>query len=776
MRLPNGLVAEGGWALVEDRFDPAAVIPTGSAFMVGNGHLGYRGTFEEWDADRFVATIVAGTYDLADGTWRELVNAPNGLYLTLQGPDDQPIGVADATPEAYERRLDLHRGVFSRRHAAPVGNGRVVVESERFASLTRRRLLAQRTRLTAEAPVTIEVCAGIDGRVWDLHGPHLTTMQPVEVDGAETLALEGRTAERDLPVVVAERLGITGRPPVSTTGAADPDGRRVVRRMTVSLDTGESVEFDKLVFVATGFEADDPRAVIEADLAALEGVGYDGLRDEHVAAWAAFWADADVVVEGDPEAQTALRFCLYQNRIAARADADHLPLGARGLSCQAYQGAAFWDQEIYNLPAFLFTRPEIARNLLVYRWKTLDGARRKAARLGCRGAYFAWISGDTGDELCPTHFFKDVLTGRPIRTHFGDRQIHVSPDVVYAIWQYWRATGDLGFVRDHGAEIAFEVARFLRSWAYRHEERGRYEILRVLGPDEWHEDIDNNAYTNWIAAFALDQAVAIHHRLAREAPASLAALAERIGLDRAEVDAWADMAERLYRPAPDPETGLIAQFDGFFDLEDVAPPTVAARLLDPAEYWGGTHGVAVETQVSKQADVVQLMALLPDRFDAETIRANWHYYEPRCQHGSSLSAIAHAIAAARMGDTRAAYAYFIKGATVDLYATQKAMTGGTFIGGIHTAACAGAWQVAVQGFAGLDLTDDALVLDPALPEGWDRLAFRLAYRGDRLSVEVTPTATTVTADPDNAGMLDLILAGRRTTLHPGGTARGGPPE
>jgi len=354
---------------------------------------------------------------------------------------------------------------------------------------------------------------------------------------------------------------------VSGTGEADADGRRVLRRMTVSLDTGESVAFDKLVFIATGFETDDPHGVLEADLAALQGVGYDALRDEHVAAWVAFWADADVVVEGDPEAQAALRFCLYQNRIAARADADHLPLGARGLSCQAYQGAAFWDQEIYNLPAFLFTRPEIARNLLVYRWKTLDGARRKAARLGCRGAYFAWISGDTGDELCPTHFFKDVLTGRPIRTHFGDRQIHVSPDVVYAIWQYWRATGDLGFVRDHGAEIAFEVARFLRSWAYFHEERGRYEILRVLGPDEWHEDIDNNAYTNWIAAFALDQAVTIHRRLAREAPASLAALAERIGLDRAEVEAWADMAERLYRPAPDPETGLIAQFDGFWEQD-----------------------------------------------------------------------------------------------------------------------------------------------------------------------------------------------------------------
>ena len=345
MRLPNGLVAEGGWALVEDRFDPAAVIPTGSAFMVGNGHLGYRGTFEEWDAERFVATIVAGTYDLADGTWRELVNAPNGLYLSIRGPDDQPMGVADATPEAYERRLDLKRALFSRRYATMAGNGRLAVETERFASLARPRLLAQRTRLTAEAPVTLEVTTGIDGRVWDLHGCHLPEMTPVDIDGAATLALEGRTAERGIPVTVAQHLTVDGPPPVADGAAVAQDGRRVLRRMTVSLDAGDSIAFDTLVFVADGFDGADPAAKLEAELTAATALGYDALRAEHEAAWAAFWHDADVVIEGDEEAQTAIRFCLYHNRIATAAEADHLPLGARGLSCQAYQGAAFWDQE-----------------------------------------------------------------------------------------------------------------------------------------------------------------------------------------------------------------------------------------------------------------------------------------------------------------------------------------------------------------------------------------------------------------------------------------------
>ena len=214
------------------------------------------------------------------------------------------------------------------------------------------------------------------------------------------------------------------------------------------------------------------------------------------------------------------------------------PIGARGLSCQAYQGAAFWDQEIYNLPAFLFTEPEIARSLLVYRHRTLDGARRKAARLGYDGAYYAWISGATGDELCPDYFFDDVLTGRPIRNHFNVWQMHVAPDIVTTIARYVEVTGDLDYLLDHGAEIAFEVARFLHSFVRYDDWRDMYHCIRLLGPDEWHENVDDNAFTNYQTQAALEFAVQTYELLGYVTSRPACDLSVRLSLVGDEVEGW----------------------------------------------------------------------------------------------------------------------------------------------------------------------------------------------------------------------------------------------
>jgi trehalose/maltose hydrolase-like predicted phosphorylase len=435
--------------------------------------------------------------------------------------------------------------------------------------------------------------------------------------------------------------------------------------------------------------------------------------------------------------QASLRFCAYHNRIATPAHTDHLPIGARGLSCQAYQGAAFWDQEVYNLPAFLFTEPEVARRLLVYRHKTLDGARRKAARHGYDGAFYAWISGDTGDELCPDVFFADVLTGRPIRNHFNIWQIHVSPDVVTTIEQYLRVTGDQQFIVDHGAEIVFEVARFVRSRVLLDERHGTFHCIRLLGPDEWHGNVDDNAFTNYQVHATLDFAVRTHRWMAEHAPDALAALHESLALDPAEVAAWTRVRDHIYLPEPDPESGLIEQFDGFFELEDVSPDELRTRLLHPQEYWGWPNGIAVRTQVSKQADVPVLLWQHRGRFSDDEVEANYRYYEPRCAHGSTLSHPPFGFAAVRVGDLDKAIEHFRQTATVDLLTTAHAVVGGTFIGGIHTAACAGAYQLAVMGFGGLDVVDGRLSIGPVLPPDWTVLRYPVAFRGRELSVTVT---------------------------------------
>jgi kojibiose phosphorylase len=383
---------------------------------------------------------------------------------------------------------------------------------------------------------------------------------------------------------------------------------------------------------------------------------------------------------------------------------------------------------------FIYTQPEIARNILNYRYQTLDGARHKAHRLGYQGAFYAWTSGKTGKELFPDFFFTDVLTGRKIRNHFNDWQIHISPDIVYALWQYYQATKDDDFLYDQGAEIVFEVARFLFSHAFFKKGKNRYEFIRLLGPDEYHENVDNNAFTNYQAHFALQKAVALYKQMEETAPAAFKAITEKIHLTAEEVAGWQDMVDLLYLPQPDEDSLLIEQFDGYFQLEDIKPEQLRERLIDPNEYWGWPNGIAVHTQVLKQADVVQLLAL-HDLFPESVVRDNYDYYEPRTEHGSSLSPSVHALVACKANHPETAYRYFKESATIDLYhRSKKVVSGDSFLGGIHTAACGVTWEIIVKGFAGFHWGNDSLVFHPHLPKNWQSLTFNLIIRGRTLTI------------------------------------------
>jgi len=750
VELKNNLTTETGWEIAEKTFDPDQLVTTGSNFMMGNGYLGYRGTMAEWEADRYTACIVSDTYDQV-GDYRELCNVPNGLFTRLFAKGER-LSLFTGETSDYVRRLDLRYGLYSRSQTWQGSLGHTVrIDTERFASYDNVHLMAMRYRFQVEERAKVVVFTGIDGNVWNLNGEHFKTYEPSIAQ--DLLLLETVTGESGITIDVAEGVTVLG--PQPQVEEIIQSRRRILRRLYFYLDPGEAVILDKVVAIYTSNDVAEPRQRAAAATRSAKEAGYETLKERHQAAWDAVWAISDVEIEGDLEDQTLTRFNLYQNIIATPTHA-RLPIGARGLSCQVYQGAAFWDQEIFNLPMFLYTRPEVARNILAYRHDTLDGARKKAKRLGYYGAFYAWTSGKTGEELFPDFFFTNVLTGRKIRNHFNDWQIHISPDIVYAIWQYYRVTGDWDFVVDYGAEIAFEVAQFLVSHAYFKKDKGRYEFVRLLGPDEYHENVDNNAFTNYQAQFALQTTVALYEAMCERTPETLASLFQRLDLGTEDVETWRDMADRIYLPQPDPETLVIEQFDGYFDLEDVHPETLRERLLDPEEYWGWPNGVAVRTQVLKQADVLQLLALHPDRFPVEVMRANYDYYEPRTEHGSSLSPSVHALIASRAGYQGESYTYFKRAATIDLYnASKKVMSGGAFLGGIHTAACGAVWQMIVQGFAGFRMEEDSILLAPALPTHWERLAFKLIIGGNLLEIEIEQDQVGVTAAERNEGDVTL---------------------
>ncbi len=752
-----------GWEVVDTAPTPDRGVATGSCFLVGNGYLGYRGTRPEQRATDFVGCVLTDTYDMADGVWRELCTVPNGLFVEIE-LDGATLDFAPDRDAHVE--LTMETGEVTHAWFGRTDSGRTaLVSMRRFASLAELHVVAQQVMVIPDQACEVSVSAGIDDAVWSLNGDHFASVSTaIEHDVVTSRCVTG---ERAVEIAVASAVDVEGLPPAPGPTAPSRGERGIsARRWSGRVDAGATVIVRSTMAVASTNDDDvdtDPLAVAVEAARDVSADGYRAALAASAARWASFWSTADVRIEGDPAAQAALRFSIYHNRIALPAHSDRLPVGARGLSCQAYQGAAFWDQEMFNLPAVLFVAPDIARRLLVYRWRTLDGARRKSRRLGYEGAFYAWVSGDTGDELCPDYFFIDVLTGRPIRNHFNVWQIHISPDIAHAVWSYWEATGDLDFLADHGAEILLEVARFLRSRARWDEVRERYELIRLLGPDEWHENVDNNAYTARLARLALRHAGAVNELLSRDRPGRLAELCREIGVGADEIAAWANLESLLSEPGPDAETGLIAPFDGFFDLEDCRPDDLRGRLLDPSEYWGWPNGVAVHTQVSKQPDVVQMFAVDPS-FDLDVQRANYDYFEPRCSHGSSLSHSVHATVATRLSRfgphyLDQAYEYFMDTAALDLRTSAHSMVGGTFIGGMHTAANAGAYQTAVFGFGGFSLDDGVAHIAPALPAPWSSLDYTAIVRGQRLDVRATPTAVTVRADASNTDAVRVDLGG-----------------
>ena len=730
-QLTNKIISKNSWTIEETKFESDQIINTGSIFLIGNGYLGYRGTLVEWDSDNYVGCFVTDTYDKADDKWKELSNAPNPLSTEVS-VGGETLSIFSEDKKSHDIKLNLRNGLYQRQTSWQTkDNINIKIETERFASLDNIHLIPMKYSITADQNTEVKIKTGIDGKVWDLNGKHLTDYN---INNDEDLIyIQSLTQEMGIELDVVESLQFAND--VDYQQNIIKNDESIYRIIEFNLSKDKTITFYKVSAIYTSNDINNPMGKAKQDCQEGVNKGYEKLKKSNNQKWSNLWDKVDIQIKGDPVNQTVLRFNLYHNIIATPMHSDELPIGARGLSCQAYQGAAFWDQEIFNLPMFLFTKPEIAKKLLTYRYKTLNGAREKAKNLGYKGAFYAWISGKTGKELCPSYFFEDVITGRKIHNHFNDWQIHVSPDIAYMVWYYYKVTGDFDFIKNCGAEIVFEVARFLYSHSYYKRDKNRFEFIRLLGPDEYHENVDNNAYTNYLSKKVLKIALNFYYKLERETPTRLDELKKEIELNEKEVTDWEIMMERIYLPEIDPKTKLIEQFDGYFDLEDVRPKDLEERLIDDQEYWGWPNGVAVETQVTKQADVIQLFNIT-NKFDKDVREANFKYYEPRTQHGSSLSPSAYSIIASKVGLKDEAFALFEKSLFIDIGNTNKAISGGTFIGGIHTAACGAAWQIVVKGFAGMEITEKAILFEPHLPEKWDSFSFDITYKNQEIKVKI----------------------------------------
>ncbi|HYF83613.1 MAG TPA: glycosyl hydrolase family 65 protein [Clostridia bacterium] len=718
------------WTVYEEGYNSNNIVGNGNKFITGNGYMGFRGTMEEYTKNELVACNISNLYDKQGDNWREPINSPNGFFTTLT-VEGKEIGLLQQEPAEHVQTLDIKEGLHRRNTVWSTECGVVNVKAERFVSLSDVHLMCLKYAVAVEKGCKLVIKTGIDGDVWDINGPHLEDYILYEAEGI--LRVSTRTQELKVPVVVAEACIKS----FEAEEVIEKSEKGIFRIIKINAEPKVEYTIYKYISVYTG---NDETSNIQEDCAALAlkaaAASYAKVYNEHKLKWKARWEASDVIIEGDEGDQLALRYSIYQLQIIAPLHSQGQSIPARGLSGQTYKGAIFWDTEMFMLPFFLHTAPEVARNLISYRIKTLDGARKKAAHYGYRGAFYAWESQESGEDACSDFNVTDVFTGRPVKTYFKDKQVHISAAVAYAIWEVYEFTGDISILINGGAEVILECARFFYSYAYYKEDKDRYEILDVIGPDEYHERVNNNAYTNKMVYHTLDVALQALELLKSEYPREYEVLISKLDYSK-EVANIIKLKEKLYIVEPDEKTLIIEQFDGYNRLEECCLAEVKSRMLDPKEYWGGGHGVATNTKIIKQADVVFMLYLFRNEYSQEVLRANWTYYEPTTEHGSSLSPCIYSLLSCEIGNEEWAYPFFVKSANVDLSGESKQFAGSIYIGGTHPAASGGAWMAAVLGFAGLNVRAGKITVSPNLPKKWSRLAFNITVRGEKYFIDIT---------------------------------------
>jgi hypothetical glycosyl hydrolase len=735
------------WILSEKDFDPSALGKVEANFCLGNGYLGLRSATEEHYPGETRDLLVAGTFDcFSPEEVTELPNAADvtNMELTLSG---ERFDLTQGEILAYDRSLNLKAGLLTRtvRWRSPKGKSYSLI-FERVVSLRRLHTIALRITVTPEEDCELVLRSGIDGRMTNDGSQHFTEGQTRTYDDKTVMQFTPRTIQSDIHFVIStvHSFVLDGEPAEPTRNLSIVR-RRMETRFTQALRAGQTLVMEK---VATVFTTRDSEAegltVPELQALGLDqlrrdcAAGFDALAAESAEAWAEkVWNRAPIEIDGPAFDQFMIRFAQYHMQLMTPAHDRRMNIGAKGLSGEGYKGHTFWDTEIFLLPYFIFSMPEVARSLEEYRYLSLPGAHAKAGHNGFEGAQFPWESAWLDDgEVTPEYMGTDVVTGQLIKVWSGFIEIHITADVAFGVWQYYICTGDQDYMDRYGYELIFDCAKF---WLSRLEpgEDGLLHMNNVVGPDEYKEHVNDNAFTNYMARWNMQKAVEYAELLQREKPALYAALDEKLGLT-ALLPRWKETLPRIFLTQPN-ENGVLPQDATYLTLPEIDLTKYRNQTHVGTIYKDYNQEQIIRMQVTKQADVMVLFVLLEEQFSAAVKKASWDYYEPRTLHDSSLSLSTHSVLACDIGDVALGYQMFRKGCLIDLSNDDPHSSDA----GIHAASYGGLWQCVVYGFGGLRMIGGKLRVSPALPEEWNRLRYRFFWKGQWISVEITKAGVTL---------------------------------
>ncbi len=724
------------WCIIEEGFQPENTRASESLFSIGNGAMGQRANFEEaFSGSTLQGSYVAGVYypdKTRVGWWKngypeyfaKVINSTNwiGIDLDING---ESLDLAKCQVDEFRRVLNMKEGYLERTFICEMPSGiKVAVSAKRFLSVANPELGAIKYSvkpLTSRSNITVKPYLDADVHNEDSnYGEKFWDEVERSVENNEAYIVT-KTKKLDFHVGhgMSYSLFLNGKRMNIDAVTIDKE-KYVGSKVALDLASGDEITIYKYAAVISSLNHEKgtfPKA-IKGLLSLAESKGFDALLAEQAEAWAEIWAHSDITIEGDVAAQQAIRFNIFQLSQTYTGKDERLNIGPKGFTGEKYGGSTYWDTEAYCLPFYMVTHGQkVARQLLLYRYKQLGKAIENAQKLGFTNGAALYPMVTMNGEECHNEW------------EITFEEIHRNGAIAFAIFNYVRYTGDKSYLANFGLEVLIGIARF---WAQRvnfSNDKGKYVMLGVTGPNEYENNVNNNWYTNTIACWCMEYASEVANYVKSTEPEKFNTLVEKIRFDeKTELGNWNDIIGNMYYPA-DEKLGIFLQQEGYMDKEQILVKDLDPKHRPINQKWSWDR--ILRSCFIKQADVLQGLYFLEDRFDIETIRRNFEFYEARTVHESSLSPCVHSVQAALIGNIGKAYELYLRTARLDLDDYNHEVKEG-----LHITSMAGTWISIVEGFGGMRVRNDMLTFKPLIPEQWKSFSFKVWFRENLLKVNI----------------------------------------
>lgn len=773
------------WIIEENSFCQDTLGKYEVIMALGNGYLGIRSALEENYVGEVRNTFIAGTFNkFHESEVTELPNTADITEINIR-INNEKFDLSKGKVRSYSRYLNLKTGELVRNILWENSKGEIFeLCFRRFVSLYDLHLVSLKVEITpVNCDANVVIVSGINGQKTNSGTQHFFEGEKRFYD-KKIIELIQTTTESDIDFVFnsAHNIFINGTQ-VNKNNNMKIERRGIFEEIDIKLNKAEKFELEKINLIHTSRDLEFSREDLNYDgkysteefrkatldkiriksldkIKSYLSLRYGELFDQSKAEWDKKWNKYSITIETQNNFdQLAIRFAQYHLTIMTPAHDSRFGIGAKGLSGEGYKGHSFWDTEIFILPFYTYTEPEIARKLLEYRYHTIEGARNKAKENGYTGAMYPWESAWMNDgEVTPIWGSVDIITGKATKIWSGFIEQHITCDIAFAVWQYFMVTKDEDFMEKYGYEILLDTAKFWSSRLEWNKEKNKYEICNVIGPDEYKEHINNNAFTNYMAKWNIELAIEYYDFLKANRTAIFEKLNCNLQLDVA-IKAWHEVVNKIYVPLPDEKTLIVAQDDTYLTKEVIDLSRYKNQKQVGSIFKDYNLEQVNNIQVSKQADIMILFYLLENKFSIDVKMANWNYYEPKTLHDSSLSLSTHCILASDVNNSELAYELFKKASSIDLGTNMNSSDHG-----IHAASLGGIWQSIVSGFGGVRMLDGKLRINPRLPKEWDKLSFPIIWNNNRINIFINNSKLTINKHSGNKSLIEIEVFGKKYIL------------